>query len=150
MIEDILKPEFVWWKELTEDEKKVIQDPKEYPIFSIIHGMPCDVRKKIYSSMRVKDEFYSVYSHMQSGWISFFEKCYCNDHHINMENLKKDCPELNELKNGEAKEFLKLALPEKFRLYFSAKFRDEMEYNFSDDNREAFFFQVDYHLRRNN
>jgi len=149
MLGDILKSEFIWWAELTEGEKKVIRDKREYPIFSVIKGMPNETRKEIYNSMRVKDVFSGVYGHTEAGWVSFFEDCYCEKHGITREELRRNCPESNKLKVDEATEFLCSALPERFKLYFAAKFRDEMDIIHLNDKTDAFFFQVDYYLRRN-
>jgi len=151
-IEDILKPEFIWWEDLNEDEKKVIQDKKEYPIFSVVKGMPKNVRKEIYDSMRVKDQFSEIYHHTETGWIDFFETCFCHDNCIDIDEFKelkkKNSPQINEIASKEAYEFLNSGLPEKFKLYFAVKFRDEMEFVHSSDKREAFFFQTYYHLKK--
>ncbi|MCL5018195.1 MAG: hypothetical protein M1416_00295 [Candidatus Pacearchaeota archaeon] len=146
-IEDILKPEFIWFRELTDSEKKVIKDSGEYPIFEVINGIPDkEIITEIYKSMRVKDEFQSMYNHTQEGWVAFFKKCFCEHHCIDISELENS----NSLISEEINEYLNSALPEKFKLYYSVKHRNEMLFTRFSENREIFFFNVDYRLRKNN
>jgi hypothetical protein len=44
-LEQIAKPEY--WHDLTEDEKRAIHNPEDYPIISVIKAIPQDILKKL-------------------------------------------------------------------------------------------------------
>jgi hypothetical protein len=60
-----------YWHELTEEEKKAIHNPDNYPIISIIKGIPRETKEKIYHELcDVPSLVKKKYEHEQIKWLN--------------------------------------------------------------------------------
>jgi hypothetical protein len=106
-----------YWNNLSEEEKRAIHDPRDYPIISVIKKLSHEQVRDIAKSVRVKDDFLTHYLKEQKLWIRD-AKWYMGI------NLNRDVSNL-EL----ADEILERGLGEKFRLYYAAKYPTNIEYS---------------------
>jgi len=119
---------------LSEQEKKAIHDPKDYPIFSFIKSLFPDERKKIDKVMRVKDAFLSHYNQTEKTWIS--DCRLYTDQNLRKEGLEHS-PDIVE--GLVVREILQGDLGERFKLYYGAKYPKRM--NFSDSEELSDFLE---------
>jgi len=106
----------LYWHNLSAEEKKAIHNPEDYPIISVIDGMPLPLKKTLdheldyISSLDPKK-----YGESQISWINDFA------YYLWEKNFDKD-PKINIQKtNLFFEEFCKSSVPIDYRLYFTAK-----------------------------
>jgi|WetSurMetagenome_2_1015567.scaffolds.fasta_scaffold302846_3 hypothetical protein len=135
-LDNMLKPEGVdYWHDLSEDEKKVIVDSLDYPIFSIVYGIPQEILKPATLGLKVKKEYFDIYSKEEGGWIKFFNDCYEKNNGIKIHPDEKDnSSEANEIRVREFSAFLQSHLMEIYSLYYLAKYPYRMEIPIQNPN----------------
>lgn len=110
------------WHELTDEERKAIHDTKDYPIISVIDGLPVDVLKEIYFSLGfVKSEFETDYKKEEINWIRDNEYYWEENNH----RSHRGDPQY-------IKDFFDSHLCERFRLYYAARHPGRFLNNFND------------------
>jgi hypothetical protein len=116
------------WNNLTEEEKKEIHDPRDYPIHALIKKLSPRELREFYNSIKFKEEFRKHYIDEEKVWINK-ARWYMGE--------KKN----REIKDVEiADEILNKNLHEKYRIYYAAKFRGNVE--LSENSRLAKFLSA--------
>lgn len=101
---------------LTKEEKLAIHDPRDYPIISLIKEMSPEELKEVYNSIKFKEEFRRHYVEEEKLWIR-------DAAHYMRINSKK--PVITDVEIAD--EILNNNLHEKFRIYYAAKYRSNVE-----------------------
>jgi len=120
------KSVFYYHKELTDDEKRVIQDKREIPIFSIIYDVPCNDLLEATRNLKVKKEHLKTYLENERGWISFFNDCFEKKNGFNHPSPDDNSPEACEIRIRETTELCKSHLMNVYSLYYLYKHPDRM------------------------
>jgi hypothetical protein len=129
------------WHELSDEEKKIISDKRDYPIISVIDGLSAEERIKIYHLITPQN--LTVYNAREKEWISLFG--YFLDENLKRKNLDHS-PEV--IKNLLLDEMINGITHVRFRLYYAARYRTDV--GLSDDKELTnFLSEVDLALKEN-
>lgn len=108
---------------LSDAEKKLIKDPKDYPIISVINGLTLDQRELIYQSIRVKQNYLRDFMSRQKEWIS--KRVFFIDHDLIERHLDNSPSIINDILSSEVTRSDGQNV--RFRLYYAAIFREHIE-----------------------
>lgn len=108
------------WHNLTDEEKRAIRDPNDYPILSIVDGFSPEERRRIYGSIKFKD--LAHYKAEEIPWLRDFI------HYLVENRKKKDLDvSIDTINKIFFDEMNQDGIHERFRLYYAAKFREKIE-----------------------
>jgi len=124
------------WHELSEEEKKVISDERDYPIISVIDGLSVEERRKFYGLIIPRNLL--RYNLRQQEWISIFT--YFLDQNLKKNNMDHS-PEV--IQNLLLEEMIHGITHERFRLYYAARYGDDVFYLKQDRELADFLNEVD-------
>jgi hypothetical protein len=104
------------WCELTEEEKKALKNKEDLPIIGVIKGLNSEDLQSIYESLAVKEEYREDFMKTQITWISDFKGYWGVNHNRDPDTS----PEFGI-------DFLNSHEPQRFRLYYAAKYPERVE-----------------------
>ncbi len=113
-----IEKELTCGHELSEEEKRAIHDPRDYPVISLIDGLSPSDMDEIYKAIRIKQEFQSGYIILEKSWIRDSLYFWVENH------LKNHKPEDIA---GFTEELIKGPLIKRYRLYFALKHPSKIE-----------------------
>ncbi|VVB84009.1 Uncharacterised protein [uncultured archaeon] len=101
----------MYWEKLTSAERKLIKEPSDFPIISLIKSLSCLERNVIYNSIRIKEEHQEEYKKMQEPWVDDFKELWGENHKRNPDEYPAEF----------STDFLESGEYERYRLYYSAR-----------------------------